>query len=53
MSTESSPGKKDPATQPIVPSAMSHPGTAAAVQAVANAPVQTYTYISGGRSSGP
>lgn len=50
MSTESSPGKKDPATQPVVAMATSRVGLASAAQAVANAPLAVYTYSSGGRS---
>lgn len=49
MSSENSPGKKDPATQPIVPAMTSRTGMAGANSTVANAPVPTYTYSSGGR----
>lgn len=50
MSSESSPGKKDPATQPIVALNTSRAGLSAAILAVANAPIALYTYSSGGRS---
>lgn len=51
MSSESTPGKKDPASQPIVPAMTSRSGLSGAIQAVANAPIQNYTYNSGGRSN--
>ena len=50
MSTESTPGKKDPATQPVVASTTTRTGLGGAITAVANAPAQTYTYSSGGKS---
>lgn len=44
MSTESSAGKKDPATQPVVPSMVSRTGIGGALTAVANAPLAVFTY---------
>lgn len=49
MSTENSAGKKDPATQPIVAANTSRAGMGGAITAVANAPLQIFTYSSGGK----
>lgn len=53
MSTENSPGKKDPANQPIVLPGLSRTGLNGAMATVANAPIPVYTYSSGGKRTGP